>query len=249
MFDDYASCFPGGIYLGRIQQIQSFSTVDGPGTRCVVFFQGCPVRCVFCHNPDSWDVAGGQEIDVETLTQRLERFRPFLPEPGVTLSGGEPLVQPEFALEVAKSLKSRGWHVALDTSGWGRGEDLARLAREVDLVIFSIKHPIHPERVVGCDYRPVIENWRQLAEVNVKVWMRYVLIHGLTDEPEALDALRDWAQINPHIERVEILPYNSLAETKWEKIRWEFPLKDQTPAVTEEEIVAAEERVLKECLC
>lgn len=236
----------GGAGLGRIQQIQSFSTVDGPGTRCVVFFQGCPVRCIFCHNPDSWDSASGEEISVEALVQRLERFRSFLPEPGVTISGGEPLAQPDFALELILTLKDRGWHVALDTSGWGSGDSFEKVASAADLVIFSIKHPLHPERVVDCDYRPIEENWRRLSSLKVPVWTRYVLIHGLTDEPEALDALRDWITINPHIERVEILPYNSLAETKWEKIQRDFPLREHAPGVTEEQIIAAEERVFKD---
>lgn len=227
--------------MGRIQSIHSFSTVDGPGTRSVVFFQGCPVGCVFCQNPDSWDPSAGEEISVEILMKRLERFRPFLAEPGLTISGGEPLAQPEFALELIKEAKNLGWHVALDTSGCGPAERFIEIAGAVDLVMFSIKHPLYPERVMRYDYGMVLENWRRLAHLSVPVWLRYVLISGWTDEPEALKALGELAAENPNLERLEILPYNSLAENKWTKLGWDSPiLSGGKPGVTEEQIKLAE---------
>ena len=117
--------------MGRIQSIQSFGTaVDGPGTRCVVFLQGCPVGCLFCHNPGAWAMDGGVESDVEQLLGRLERFRPFLQTPGLTISGGEPMAQPEFTLELIQKAKSEGWHVALDTSGWGPVGSISKSRRE-----------------------------------------------------------------------------------------------------------------------
>ena len=115
--------------MGRIQSIQSFSTVDGPGTRCVVFLQGCPVSCMFCHNPGAWAMDGGVETDAEQLLSRLERFRPFLQTPGLTISGGEPMAQPEFTLELIRSAKKEGWHVALDTSGWGPAGSISKNSR------------------------------------------------------------------------------------------------------------------------
>lgn len=228
--------------MGRIQSIHSFSTVDGPGTRSVVFFQGCPVGCVFCQNPDSWDPLAGEEISVETLMKRLERFRPFLAEPGLTISGGEPLTQPEFALELIKTAKEFGWHVALDTSGACSAERFIEVAGAVDLVMFSIKHPLYPERVMGYDYGKVLENWRRLAHLSVPVWLRYVLISGWTDEPEALKALGQLAAENPNLERLEILPYNSLAENKWTKLVLATPLQSgPKPGVTEEQLKQAED--------
>ena len=228
--------------MGRIQSIHSFTTVDGPGTRSVVFFQGCPVGCVFCQNPDSWDPLAGEEISVETLMKRLERFRPFLAEPGLTISGGEPLAQPEFALELIKEAKNLGWHVALDTSGCGSAERFIEIAGAVDLVMFSIKHPLYPERVMRYDYGKVLENWRRLAHLSVPVWLRYVLISGWTDEPEALKALGQLAQDNPNLERLEILPYNSLAENKWTKLGLATPLQSgPKPGVSEEQLKQAEE--------
>lgn len=230
--------------MGRIQSIHSFSTVDGPGTRSVVFFQGCPMGCVFCQNPDSWDPLAGEEISVESLIKRLERFRPFLAEPGLTISGGEPLTQPEFALELIKKAKEDGWNVALDTSGCGLAERFVELAGAVDLVMFSIKHPLYPERVMRYDYSKILDNWRRLSQISVPVWLRYVLISGWTDEPEALKALGQLAKENPNLEKIEILPYNSLAENKWTKLGWKNPFQSGAkPGVTEEQIKRAEELV------
>ncbi len=230
--------------MGRIQSVHSFSTVDGPGTRSVVFFQGCPAGCVFCQNPDSWNPKSGEEISVELLLKRLERFRPFLAEPGLTISGGEPLMQPEFALELTNGAKEAGWHVALDTSGCGLTEDFIKLIGAADLVMFSIKHPLYPERLMRYDYGKVLENWRQLSRLSVPVWLRYVLISGWTDEPEALKAIGQLAAENPNLERLEILPYNSLAENKWTKLGLDTPLlSGPKPGVTEEQLKQAEELV------
>jgi pyruvate formate lyase activating enzyme len=230
--------------MGRIQSIHSFSTVDGPGTRCVVFLQGCPMGCIFCHNPDSWDLQGGEEISVETLMQRIERFRPFLQTPGLTISGGEPLMQPEFTFNLMRDAHRKRWHVALDTSGWGPAERFVQLASQADLVMFSIKHAIHPEHLVRCDYGQILDNWRRLAQIPVPVWLRYVLINDRTDDAEGLRALGALAKENPNVERLEILPYNSLAAGKWNKMGWDYPFRSgKTPSVTEEQIQQAEQLV------
>lgn len=227
--------------MGRIQQIQSFSTFDGPGTRCVIFLQGCPMGCVFCHNPDSWDCQGGEEIGVEDLFHRIERFRPFLPTPGLTLTGGEPLVQADFVLAVMDEAHKRGWHVALDTSGWGPGDRFLEVAGKADLVMFSIKHALDPKLVAHGETEEGLANWRRLAELSVPVWLRYVLVKGLTDQPEALKALGKLANEQPNLERVEILPYNSLAENKWVKLGWKYSLHNgEDPRVTEDDIRRAE---------
>lgn len=231
--------------MGRIQSIHSFSTVDGPGARSVVFFQGCPVGCIFCHNPDSWDVFGGEEISVNILMRRLDRFRPFLPTPpGLTLSGGEPLTQGEFAAELGKKARAEGWHVALDTSGCGPRADFERVVKEVDLVMFSVKHPLHPEKLTKVKLKPLLENLRLLAKLPVPVWLRYVLINGWTDEPEALRTLGNLAAELPNLQKIEILPFNGLAENKWADLGWEFRFsKDRKPVITEEDIKEAEKIV------
>ncbi len=231
--------------MGRIQSIQSFSTLDGPGSRCVVFFQGCPLGCVFCHNPDSWAADGGVELDVATLSRRLERFRPFLQRPGLTLSGGEPLFQPGFALELLKAARAAGWHVALDTSGWGPPESFARIAGAADLVIFSIKHPLAPQGLAPhCDPQAIRANWRTLARLKIPVWLRYVLIPGWSDQPRALQALGALAREQPNLERLEVLPFNNLAADKWLKAGRTSPLFSEPPIrVTEEQIVTAEQLI------
>ncbi|HEY8463442.1 MAG TPA: radical SAM protein [Bacillota bacterium] len=227
--------------MGKIQSIQSFSTVDGPGTRVVVFFQGCPVGCIFCHNPDSWDFQGGEEIDVEHLMRRLERFRPFLKKPGLTLSGGEPLAQPEFALELITAANAEDWHVALDTSGWGTADLFQKVAGKADLIMFSVKHPLRPEELSRCNRDTVWRNWLSLAELAKPVWLRYVLIPGWTDQPEALRALKEWAAKLPNLKKIEILPYNGLAKDKWIKLGWDSPIfHDQNLLVTEAQLRQAE---------
>jgi pyruvate formate lyase activating enzyme len=207
----------------------------------VVFFQGCPVKCVFCHNPDSWSPSGGETVEVAELLRRLERFRPFLQTPGLTLSGGEPLFQPDFALDLISRAKILGWHVALDTSGWGPEDRFAAVAGAVHLVMFSIKHPLTPEKVAAYDFQQALTNWRRLKSIPVKVWLRYVLIPGWTDEPESLQALKNLASELPNLDRIEILPYNSLAENKWTKLGLENPFFDLArTSVTEEQIQQVE---------
>lgn len=226
---------------GRIQQVQSFSTVDGPGTRSVVFLQGCPVSCLFCHNPDSWDRDGGEVIEVDQLLRRLERFRPFLSSKGLTISGGEPLFQPDFTIELAQKARDEGWHVALDTSGWGTREQFIKVAKNFDLVLFSIKHPLAPESVSRCRLEAVMDNLESLAELKIPLWLRYVLIPGWTNQPDALAELRRIVSGLPNLQKVEILPYNSLAENKWKKLGWDSPLFHDVSPVTEGQIKMVEE--------
>jgi len=230
--------------MGRIQSLHSFSTVDGPGTRVVIFLQGCPVGCTFCHNPDSWDMQGGKELSVEVLLRQVERFRPFLKSPGLTLSGGEPLAQPEFTLELITAAQAEGWHVALDTSGWGREADFKNAASRADLVMFSVKHPLHPEQFCRSSREAVWRNWMILAELAKPVWLRYVLIPGRTDAPEALEALKEWIVRQPRLEKIQILPYNSLAEANWRALGWDNPLfHAESLKVTEAQIRRVEARL------
>jgi pyruvate formate lyase activating enzyme len=233
--------------MGRIQQIQSFSTFDGPGARCVVFLQGCPVGCIFCHNPESWDFNSGEELDVETLLRRLRRYRTFLENPGLTVSGGEPLAQPEFTGELVRRAKEQGWHVALDTSGWGPAEQFKKITQIADLVIFSIKHPLNPERLApGCNLESTLTNWRTLAKLKIPVWLRYVLIPGWSDEPESLQALGTIAGELPNLERLEVLPFNSLARDKWIKTGKKSPVFEGNPLkVSEEQIIRAEQLIAR----
>lgn len=227
--------------MGRIQQIQSFSTLDGPGTRCVVFLQGCPVACLFCHNPDSWEMGSGEEISGDELLRRIDRYRPFLNTPGLTISGGEPLVQPDFTYELIRKAQDEGWHVAVDTSGWGRTENFVKVVNHVDLLILSIKHSLYPERISRCSGAEISANLLELQKIKIPVWLRYVVIPGWNDEPEALEALKMMVKNMPNLAKVEILPYNSLAETKWKKLGWDSPLFHDEVKVSEERLREVED--------
>jgi pyruvate formate lyase activating enzyme len=234
-----------GAEMGRIQSIHSFSTVDGPGTRVVVFLQGCPVGCIFCQNPDSWDYHGGVAVEVVELLRRIGRFRPFLRQPGLTISGGEPLAQPEFTLELIRAAHREGWHVALDTSGWGLPEVFKSVTREADLVMFSVKHPLEPETLARVRREQVWANWLSLADAGKPVWLRYVLIGGWTDQPAALQALKTWADAAPNLAKLEILPYNGLAKDKWDQLGWTSPLFDETNLQPSEAALRRAERTVK----
>jgi pyruvate formate lyase activating enzyme len=201
--------------------------------------------CIFCHNPESWDFNSGEELDVETLLRRLGRFRTFLGNPGLTVSGGEPLAQPQFTLELVQKAKAQGWHVAVDTSGPGPVEPFREITQTADLVIFSMKHPLTPERLApGCDFQNTLTNWRTLATLKIPVWLRYVLIPGWNDESESLQALGAIAKELHNLERLEVLPFNSLAKDKWAKMGKESPIfKEKQIKVSEEQILRAEQLI------
>lgn len=233
--------------MGRIQQIQSFSTLDGPGTRCVIFFQGCPVACIFCHNPDSWEAEQGTEIEAAELLRQIERFRPFLTEPGLTITGGEPLLQPEFLQELIQGARRDGWHVALDTSGWGSLEQFKAIIAQVDLVIFSIKHSRNPRELCRYELEDLHEKLAALAETEVPVRLRYVLIPGWSDGPEDLEELAKLVVAQPHLEKLELLPFNGLAKGKWEKLKWDSPVFYEDTKLSEARLREIEEKVFLLC--
>ncbi|HBF37329.1 MAG TPA: hypothetical protein DDW50_08405 [Firmicutes bacterium] len=201
--------------------------------------------CIFCHNPESWDLQSGEELDGTTLMRRLERCRPFLHQPGLTISGGEPLMQPGFTLEVIRKAKTSGWHVALDTSGWGPAEVFQRISEACDLVIFSIKHPLTPEKLApGADHQNILTNLETLAGLKIKVWLRYVLLPGWNAEPDCLAKISVIAKGLPNLERLEVLPFNSLAVDKWRELGKDSPLwRERLPKVSEERIIQAEQQI------
>jgi pyruvate formate lyase activating enzyme len=230
--------------MGRIQSISSFSTLDGPGARCVVFFQGCPMGCCFCHNPDSWDFEAGRQIRAEELMRILEEYRPFLKSPGLTMSGGEPLFQPEFALEVAEKAHEKGWHIALDTSGWGSNDAFVSVCKAVDLVMFSIKPKFNRPGLSYVNESEMERNLECLSRLEVPVWLRYVLIPGKTDSRELLVDLGKRARGIPSLHKIQILPFNHLAGEKWRLLGKSNPLfEGPIRSLTEEEIRKAEDLV------
>lgn len=222
-----ARCSPDGIFLcpggketpltGRMHSLESMGLVDGPGVRAVVFLQGCPLRCRYCHNPDTQAVTGGTEITAEELTRRLLRFRPYFADGGgVTFSGGEPLMQPEFLAEMLRRLQENGIHTCLDTAGAGCGDYEAILAH-TDLVLFDVKHedPDGYQALTGGDIRQPRAFVDAVGRADVPMWVRHVVVPGLTDSDTHMAALRDYIKTLPQVERVELLPYHTLGMGKY----------------------------------
>ena len=220
---------------GRIHSLESFGAVDGPGLRYVVFFQGCPLRCQFCHNPDSWDFAGGAELGVDELVGKILPFRAFYREGGVTLSGGEPLAQPEFAAALLARLKAEGLHTAVDTAG---SVPLTRCREAVDLadlLLLDIKalDPALCRAITGRDNAGALALLDHCQETGKPVWLRHVLVPGLTLKRDELTALAAFLAPYTCVETVELLPFHQLGAHKWEQLAIPYPLKDVPPPAPE----------------
>ena len=220
---------------GNIHSIQSLGAVDGPGVRCVVFMQGCPLRCAYCHNPDTWSPEGGTPTTVDELARRALRFRPYWKNGGgVTVSGGEPLLQADFVAEFFERLHQEGVHTALDTSGVGRLDAAERVLKNTDLVLCDIKFMTSEDyrRYCRADMANVEGFLSLTAEKNVPLWIRHVVVPGLTDAPEHLRRVKAKAQSYPNFEKLEVLPFHKLCMEKYERMGIEFPLKD-VPGMTD----------------
>ncbi len=204
----------------RVHSYESFGAVDGPGIRLVVFLQGCPLRCCFCHNPDTWALNGGTETSVETLVHKARRMRPYLgAEGGVTFSGGEPLLQAEALLEATRALQAEGFHVALDTSGAIDTPEARALLDAVDLVLLDIKSPDEHrfKEVTGLEQTATRAIFDHLRETQKPVWIRQVVAHGLNDTPAEKAATKNFmAGLN--VQRYDRLPYHELGVHKYEAL-------------------------------
>ena len=223
---------------GRIHSFQSLGTVDGPGLRCVVFTQGCPLRCVCCHNPDTWDLNGGEETDTDTLIAKILRFRNFFGEKGgVTVSGGEPLLQAEFVTELFAGLKENGINTALDTSGCIFNEKTDRLLDYTDLVLLDSKYPDAEgyRKYTGCEKEKADFFLAKLEEKKIPVWLRRVIIPGLTDSEESVLQLKKQAEKYSCVEKTELLPFRKFCVEKYKELKIPFPLED-TPEPTAEQM-------------
>ena len=212
--------------LGRIHSVQTLGTVDGPGVRFVLFMQGCPLRCHFCHNPDTWDVAGGEEVSVDHILAQVTRYHAYFGKAGgLTVSGGEPLLQSEFVCELFTRCKKIGIHTALDTSGCIWNEQVARLLDVTDLCLLDHKMPTDAlyRTHIGCSLDAPLRFLAQLDARGIPTWLRRVVVPTVTDgeaDTAALYALR--AQY-PCIEKIELLPFRKLCTTKYEQMGIPFP--------------------------
>ncbi len=227
------------IMTGHIHSFESFGTVDGPGIRFVVFMQGCPLRCQYCHNPDTWK-AGGTEYSAEDVAKRVLRYRNYFSGGGgVTVSGGEPLLQKEFVTELFTRLKKEGLNTCLDTSGAvfdeARKEQFMPLLNVTDLVLLDIKHIDAEEhkKLTGHGNENILAFAKFLSDNGKKMWIRHVLVPGITDRDDWLERLSVFIDTLKTVEKVEVLPYHTMGVVKYEKLGYDYPLKGVEPPSAE----------------
>lgn len=226
--------------FGRIHSLESFGTVDGPGIRFVIFMQGCTLRCKYCHNRDTWDINCGSLISVDELINKIERYKNYiLPSGGgVTVTGGEPLLQPQFLISLFKELKKRGIPTTIDTSGMVDITDaIKELLSLTDLVLLDIKH-INPEKckeLVGFSNEKELNFARYLSDNNIPVWIRQVIIPGITDNEEDLLELKSFINSLKTVKNIELLPYHELGKSKWENLGINYELEG-IPTATSKDI-------------
>ncbi len=222
---------------GFIHSFESLGTVDGPGIRFVVFLQGCPMRCKYCHNPDTWQAGAGSRYTAEEVALRALRYKNYFKNGGgVTVSGGEPMMQVEFVTELFKILKANGVHTALDTSGVLFDKNTADvLMKYTDLVLLDIKHIDDGEhkKLTGFSNKNVLAFARYLSDIGKDMWIRHVLAEGITDSDEYLKRLKEFTDGLKTVKKIEVLPYHAMGEEKYEKLGLDYPLKGMKPPAKE----------------
>ncbi|WP_329523507.1 pyruvate formate-lyase-activating protein [Streptomyces jietaisiensis] len=225
---------------GRVHSWDLSTGVDGPGTRFVLFLSGCPLRCLYCANPDTWHMRDGRTATVDEIMAEIEKYRPFLTASGggVTLTGGEALLQPAFTGALLRRCKEAGLHTALDTSGFLGARASDALLADTDLVLLDIKSfDIGTyRRLTGGDLAPTLAFATRLNRLGVPMWIRYVLVPGWTDDLTAVDGLAEFVAGLDTVDRVDVLPFHKLGAPKYEALGIPFPLKDTPtpdPALTE----------------
>lgn len=220
---------------GYIHQLESFGSVDGPGVRFIIFFSGCPLRCKYCHNPDTWDMAKGNLYSAdELLNEALSCKAYWGAKGGITVSGGEPLMQLDFLLELFTKAKEKGVNTCIDTAGgpftkegdWF--EKFKKLMEVTDILLMDIKHIDEEEHIklTGRTGKNIIEMFRYLDEIKKPIWIRHVLVPGITDNDEYLLRTRDFIRTLSNVQRVEILPYHGLGAMKYKDLGIDYVLKD-----------------------
>lgn len=235
---------------GRIHSLETFGTVDGPGIRFVVFFQGCPMRCAYCHNPDTWDMDGGELMEAGDIIERMQRNIEFYTSGGLTATGGEPLAQMDFLTELFTLAKQKGIHTTLDTSGITFTEDVKdkfdKLMKVTDLVMLDIKHmdPKAHIELTGQKSDNVFAFAEYLKENDIPVWIRHVVVPGITFDEKELTALGKYLKTLTNLKKLEVLPYHSMGKVKYDNLGLKYKLED-TLQLTKDEAKQAEEIIRK----
>ena len=228
--------------MGKIHSIESFGAVDGPGIRFVIFMQGCPMRCLYCHNPDSWNINSGKEITVDEIMIEIRKYKHYFKNGGgVTVSGGEPLMQIEFVTKLFKILKAESIHTCIDTSGIlfnkNNTTKVDELLKYTDLVLLDIKHINNKEHKTLTSFSNdnVLSFAKYLSDKKIPVWIRHVLVPTITDNENYLKQLRQFLDTLNNIEKIEVLPYHNMGASKYAELNMDYPLK-HIPLPTDEQI-------------
>lgn len=226
---------PEGVALtGNLHSVETFGTLDGPGIRYVLFFQGCHLRCLFCQNRDTWQPAMGRKVGVDELLGDILRYKPFMDSSGggITASGGDPILQPRFIAALFRAARAHGIHTALDTSGLSRiSPAVEELLAYTDLVLLDVKH-IDPEthrKLTGRDNELVLRFAEHLDRLSRPVWIRHVIVPGFSDSEASARATAEYLSRLGNIERVELLPYHEYGKHKWEAVGEDYPLEGVDP--------------------
>ena len=237
---------------GRVHSIETFGAVDGPGIRFVVFLQGCPMRCLYCHNPDTWQVDAGHLMTVKELLSEIKKYKHYFTESGgVTVTGGEPLLQIDFVIELFKVLKKNKIHTCLDTSGVLFSNETRvlkkydELMRYTDLVLLDIKQidANKHKALTGHDNKNVLDFAKYLDDKKIPVWIRFVLVPTVTDDLVDIQKLKDFLDTLKNVVKVEVLPYHTMGEKKYEELKIDYRLKGIQPP--NDELVTKVNQLLK----
>ncbi|NDV58354.1 pyruvate formate-lyase-activating protein [Bacteroides sp. 519] len=222
---------------GRIHSLESFGTVDGPGIRFVIFMQGCPLRCLYCHNPDTWDTQNPSKytMTASELLEEVLKYKNFIAKGGITVTGGEPLLQAEFLKEFFILCRAEGIHTALDTSGCILNDKIKELLQYVDLVLLDIKTldvELH-QTLTGIKRDGPLKFLDYLEANHIDTWIRHVIVPGLTDNDESLEKIAQYLTHFTVIKKIELLPYHIMGENKYEQLGMEYRLKGVEPLSAE----------------
>ena len=215
-------------YYAKVHSIESFGTVDGPGIRFVLFLQGCHLQCKYCHNRDTWDMNGGEYKSLDDIFEKIMKYKNYIyPNGGITVTGGEPLLQVKFLIELFEKLKKENIHTCIDTSGMiALTPDIKKLLSLTDLVLLDIKH-IDSEKcknLVGFSNEKELAFAKYLSDNDIHMWLRQVLVPGYTDDEQDLLKLKDFISSLNTVDKVEVLPYHDMGRYKWEKLGLKYEL-------------------------
>lgn len=220
--------------IGYIHSFESFGTKDGPGIRFVLFLQGCPLRCLYCHNVDTWNVKDKKYMMTpEEVMKEVLKVKGFIRTGGITISGGEPLIQPEFVMELFQLCKKEGIHTTVDTSGYMFNDKVKEVLKWTDLVLLDIKHinPNKYKKLTSVSLEHTLQFAQYLSDINKTVWVRYVLVPGYSDDEEDLHEWAKFVSQFKNIVRVDILPFHQMGAYKWKEVGKEYKLAEvKTPS-------------------